>query len=236
MRLGKSGSNYGLSISVIVHILIMAIPVSLAVVQKFDEVELFVMEEERPVIQQTKAVKHKMPEVVKVTKEEIKREEIPQKIEEKPVIKEEVIEPQIISHNPESIPLPPSVSSNPPVAYVREVASAPQISLPPQQTSQPHEVEFGTAEGPKFLHRELPVYPMIARRLGKEGEVVLRLTLDERGNLLNVEVVKNAGYGFTEAAVEAVKRSTFLPAKKDGRTIVSRAILPIRFMFRRIDD
>ena len=74
---------------------------------------------------------------------------------------------------------------------------------------------------------------MIARRLGKEGGVVLRLTLDERGNLLNVEVVKNAGYGFTKAAVEAVKRSTFLPAKKDGRTIVSRAILSIRFMFRR---
>lgn len=218
MRLGKLGSNYGLPISVIVHILIMAIPVSMAVVQKFDEIELFVMEEERPVIQQIKAVKHKMPEIVKVTKEEIKREEIPQKIEEEPVIKEEVIEPQIISHNPESIPLPPSV---------------PQISLPPQQTSPPHDVEFGSAEGPKFLHRELPIYPMIARRLGKEGEVVLRLTLDERGNPLNVEVVKNAGYGFTEAAIEAVKRSTFLPAKRDGRTIASRAILPIRFMFRR---
>ncbi|MFA4911273.1 MAG: TonB family protein [Desulfobacteria bacterium] len=206
-------NNSGLLISGILHVLIMAIPVSMAVVQKFNEVELFVMEEERPVIQQIKAVKHKMPEVVKVTKEEIKREEIPQKIEEEPVI----------------IPLPPSVNSNPPTAEVREVASVPQISLPQQQTSQPHDVEFGTAIGPKFLHRELPAYPMIARRLRKEGEVVLRLTLDERGNLLNVEVVKNAGYGFTEAAVEAVKRSTFLPAKKDGRTIVSRAILPIRF-------
>ncbi|MBI4621145.1 MAG: energy transducer TonB [Desulfobacterales bacterium] len=210
-------SNSGLLISGIFHILIMTIPVSMAVVQKFNEVELFVMEEERPVIQKIKAVSHRMPEVVKVTKEEIKREETPQKIEEEPVI----------------IPLPPSVNSNPPIAEVREVVSATQISLPQRQNSQPHDVEFGTAIGPKFLHRELPIYPMIARRLGKEGEVVLRLTLDERGNLLNVEVVKNAGYGFTEAAVEAVKRSTFLPAKKDGRTIVSRAILPIRFMFRR---
>ncbi len=96
------------------------------------------MEEERPVIQQIKAVKHKMPEVVKVTKEEIKREEIPQNIEEKPVIKEKVIEPRIISNKTESITLPPSVNSNLPIAEVREVASAPQISLPQQQTSQPH--------------------------------------------------------------------------------------------------
>jgi len=213
--------NTGLLISGILHILIMAIPVSMAVVQNFNEVELFVMEEERPVIQQIKAVKHKMPEIVKVTKEEIKREEIPQKIEEEPVIKEEVIEPQIISHKPESIPMPPSVSSNPPVAYVHEVASGP-----------PHDVEFGTAIGPKFLHRELPAYPMMARKFGREGKVVLRLTIDNRGNLLNVEVTQRAGSGFTEAAIEAVKRSTFLPAKKDGRTIDSRAILPIRFMLR----
>jgi protein TonB len=205
----------------------------MAVVQKFNEVELFVMEEERPVIQQIKAVKHKMPEVVKVTKEEIKREEIPQKIEEEPVTKEDVIEPQIISNKTESITVSPSVNANPPTVEVREVVSAPQISLPQQQTSQPHDVEFGTAIGPKFLHRELPAYPMIARKLGKEGKVVLRLTIDERGNLLNVEIIKKADYGFTGAAVEAVKRSTFLPAEKDGRTIVSRVILPIRFMFRR---
>ena len=226
----------GLIISGIMHILILAIPVSFAVVQKVNEIELFVMEEERPVIQKIKAVRHEMPEVVKVTKEEIKREEIPIKEEpaiKEPVIKEEVIEPRIISNKTESITLPTSVNSNPPTAEVREVASVPQISLPQRQNSQPHDVEFGTAIGPKFLHRELPIYPMIARKLGKEGKVVLQLTIDESGTLLNVEVVKNAGYGFTGAAVEAVKRSTFLPAEKDGRTIVSRAILPIRFMFRR---
>jgi len=225
----------GLIISGIMHILILSIPVSFAIVQKFNEVELFVMEEERPVIQQIKAVKHKMPEVVKVTKEEIKREEIPIKEEpaiKEPVIKEEVIEPRIISNKTESITLPPSVNSNSPVAEVREVAFAPQ-SFASIGHSEPRDVEFGTATGPKFLHRELPAYPMMARKLGKEGKIVLRLTIDERGNLLNVEILENAGYGFTEAAVEAVKRSTFLPAEKDGRTIVSRAILPIRFMFRR---
>jgi protein TonB len=79
----------------------------------------------------------------------------------------------------------------------------------------------------------MPVYPMIARRFGREGKVVLKLTIDKDGNLLNVEVIDRAGYGFTEAAVEAVKKSTFLPAKKDGKPIASRALLPIRFQLER---
>jgi TonB family protein len=95
------------------------------------------------------------------------------------------------------------------------------------------ETRFGATIAPAFLHREMPVYPMFARKLGKEGKVVLRLTIDEKGNLLNVEVLEKAGYGFTEAAVEAVKKSTFLPAKKDGKRIASRALLPIRFQLER---
>jgi protein TonB len=69
----------------------------------------------------------------------------------------------------------------------------------------------------------------MARKLGKEGKVILRLTIDEKGNLLSLEVMEKGGYGFTEAAVEAVKKSTFLPAKKDGKGVGSRALLPIRF-------
>ncbi|NCP04473.1 MAG: energy transducer TonB, partial [Deltaproteobacteria bacterium] len=93
--------------------------------------------------------------------------------------------------------------------------------------------EFDSDSGPKFLHREMPQYPMIARRLGKEGRVILRLTIDEKGNLINIKVIENADYGFTEAAVEAVKKSTFLPAMIDGRPVTTRAVLPIKFTLRR---
>jgi protein TonB len=95
------------------------------------------------------------------------------------------------------------------------------------------ETKFGASVAPAFLHREMPVYPMMARRLGREGKVMLKVTIDEEGNLLDVKVIDKAGYGFTEAAVEAVKKSTFLPAKKDGKRIASRAFLPIRFQLER---
>jgi protein TonB len=99
--------------------------------------------------------------------------------------------------------------------------------------SYPIETRFGASVAPAFLHREMPIYPMMARKLGREGKVMLKLTIDEKGNLSDVEVIDKAGYEFTEAAVEAVKKSTFLPAKKDGKPIASRALLPIRFQLER---
>ncbi|MGC8938332.1 MAG: TonB family protein [Thermodesulfovibrio sp.] len=94
------------------------------------------------------------------------------------------------------------------------------------------DTEFGTAYGPKFIHRAIPVYPQIARRLGKEGRVILRLTLNEKGELINIEVIQGAPYGFTESAVEAVKKSKFSPATKNGKPVPCRAILPVRFVLK----
>lgn len=95
------------------------------------------------------------------------------------------------------------------------------------------ETEFGRSGAPVFLHRQMPVYPMMARKLGKEGKVVLRLHINERGKLLNIEVVEPAGYGFTESAIEAVKMSTFAPAYDNGVGIESKALLTIRFVIKK---
>ncbi|GLI52674.1 energy transducer TonB [Thermodesulfovibrio yellowstonii] len=94
------------------------------------------------------------------------------------------------------------------------------------------DTEFGTAYGPKFIHREIPIYPQIARRLGKEGRVTLRLTLNEKGELVHIEIIEGAPYGFTESAIEAVKKSKFSPAIKDGKPVACRAILPVRFILK----
>ena len=78
----------------------------------------------------------------------------------------------------------------------------------------------------------MPGYPALARRLGKEGLVVLRLTIDEHGTLTSLEVLEDPGCGFTAAAVEAARMSRFLPARVNGRPTACRALLPIRFELR----
>jgi protein TonB len=95
------------------------------------------------------------------------------------------------------------------------------------------ETAFGANGAPLFLRRHMPIYPMMAKKLGKEGKVVLRLFINEKGRLLNVDVVEPASYGFTESALEAVKMSTFTPAHENGVSIASKALLTIRFVLKK---
>ena len=94
-----------------------------------------------------------------------------------------------------------------------------------------HAVEstVGAMGGPQFIQRSVPRYPRLAQRLGVEGSVLLRLTIDASGKLSRVEVVNGAGNGFDEEAVQAVNRSTFAPAVQNGQPISCLALLKIRF-------
>ncbi|GAB6182409.1 energy transducer TonB [Thermodesulfovibrio hydrogeniphilus] len=188
--------------------LVFAIPISIGISEIYKEIELFVIDETDNV--------EKKQEIKKKSKiEQIVRRQPPQEVrEENPIKPLERIE----NMSPASLPA--------------EEEKKTEKSNPSSVVDR-YEGEFGTAQGPKFLHREIPVYPLMARRLGKEGRVLLRLTIDEKGNLVNVEVLEGACCGFTESAVEAVKKSTFIPAKIDGKPVLSRALLSIKFTLRR---
>jgi len=91
------------------------------------------------------------------------------------------------------------------------------------------ETEFGRSGAPNFLNRVSPKYPMLARRLGAEGVVKLKLFIDEKGNLTDIKVVNDPGNGLTEAAIDAIKKSTFSPAMQNSINVSSVAILNINF-------
>lgn len=95
-------------------------------------------------------------------------------------------------------------------------------------------VGFGGNENdPAFIVRAVPKYPVRAKRLGKEGTVLLLLTLNEKGRLVNADVVEKAGFGFEEAALSAVRQSVFRPARRDGHAVVCRVYLPIVFLLNK---
>lgn len=93
-------------------------------------------------------------------------------------------------------------------------------------------IGFGSPGGPRFLRRHLPEYPILARRRNKEGSVVLMVVIDAEGKLIKVDVVSTSDEVFVEPSLEAVKKSTFLPARRNGQPVMSRAILPIRFSLK----
>jgi len=91
------------------------------------------------------------------------------------------------------------------------------------------ESAFGSVGGPRFNHRVLPRFPRMARSQGREGTVVLRLSLDHAGRLLHVEVVSGAGHGFDEEAIRAIQKSTFSPAVRNGQPVGCLALLSVQF-------
>lgn len=89
---------------------------------------------------------------------------------------------------------------------------------------------IGETGAPQFIHREPPAYPFLARKLGKEGKVIVRLTLDESGRQKNIEIIEPGGFGFTDAAIAALKKSIFSPARRNGKSVASRVLVPVRFI------
>ena len=88
---------------------------------------------------------------------------------------------------------------------------------------------FGEVGGPRVLSMPPLHYPPHARRLHKEGRVLLLLELNGSGTLEEASILESAGFGFDEAAMQAIEEARFAPAEDRGRRVACRAILPISF-------
>lgn len=73
-------------------------------------------------------------------------------------------------------------------------------------------------------------YPKMAMKQGIEGVVYLELFIDENGNIRRVNVLKDPGYGFTEAAIAALDGITCKPALVNDKPVAVRFRYPIRFI------
>jgi len=77
-------------------------------------------------------------------------------------------------------------------------------------------------EPPRELANIPPQYPQAALRRGIEGEVMVRLLIDERGKVEDVQVLRVEGHSsFREAVLDVVHKWTFRPARHGGRPVKS---------------
>ncbi len=81
-----------------------------------------------------------------------------------------------------------------------------------------------------YAHTPRPEYPEQARREGREGRVLLRVRIDERGRSQSAEVHETSGSEILDlAAVEAIKRWRFRPARYGNEAVESWVKIPIHF-------
>lgn len=81
-------------------------------------------------------------------------------------------------------------------------------------------------EEAQALEEIIPVYPLRAEREGIQGRVVLLIKIDRNGQVVDTRVqsVNPAGFGFEKSALNAIRKSKFTPAKKDGIAVAQKRI------------
>ena len=81
-----------------------------------------------------------------------------------------------------------------------------------------------------YLHNPKPVYPALSRRMNEEGKVLLKVRVSGQGAALDVAISKSSGFPRLDAAaVDAVTRWRFVPARRGDEAVDSSVIVPITF-------
>jgi len=87
-----------------------------------------------------------------------------------------------------------------------------------------------------FAARELPVpvrtvSPQCPDSLkGTSGLVMVKVTIDEQGNVADTNVVKSSNAEFDRYAIDALKKWKFKPASEDGKAITISVTIPVKFV------
>ncbi|HEX6084075.1 MAG TPA: TonB family protein [Thermoanaerobaculia bacterium] len=118
---------------------------------------------------------------------------------------------------PEPAPEPVRPAAQPQVARVREGDLVP----------------IGT-EGlapPRLTRQAAVTYPPMARAARVQGTVITSVLVSETGAVIDVKVLRGVAQavGLNEAAVQAMRRSSFAPATKDGVRVKSYVTVPVDF-------
>ena len=90
----------------------------------------------------------------------------------------------------------------------------------------------GNAAQPNYNVNPKPPYPRIARRLGAQGVVTLRVFVRKDGSVGQAEVLRSSGFRMLDNSALKTVRSAwrFIPAQMDGLAIDSWVEVPIKFV------
>ena len=131
-----------------------------------------------------------------------------------------------------SQPLAQVTESKP--ANIESTENLAKVEQQDKATSHEKPVDEQVIEQPKFdvayLNNPAPVYPKMSRRQGEQGRVMLKVLVSENGTAEQVQLDTSSGYEkLDQAAIEAVKKWSFVPAKRSNQAISAYVLVPVKF-------
>lgn len=146
--------------------------------------------------------------------------------------------PQVAQQTPAATATQPTAQTPPPA---QQQAAAQPAAEPQAVPAQP--VVQRAREGdliptgtpglvpPRLVRRAIISYPPVARAQKVEGTVITNVLVSETGQVLDVKILRGTARSgaLNEAAEQAMRRSSFAPAMKDGVRVKSWLTVPVEF-------
>jgi len=127
-----------------------------------------------------------------------------------PAMPVEQTSPSVIETNSKPIAKPAATPANKPAT------AAPSYQSPSFNAS--------------YLDNPAPNYPPVSRRLGEQGKVLLRVQVAADGIADSVTLQTSSGSTrLDQAALAAVKKWRFVPAKRGGQAVSASVVVPVSF-------
>jgi len=107
------------------------------------------------------------------------------------------------------------------------------LDAPPPPPSGPKVVFIPYDDPPQALSPIRPSYPEIAQEAGIEGVVVVQAFIDKKGRVKETLILKGVpNTGLDEAAMEAIRKTRFRPAKQRERAVGVWISIPVNFKLK----
>jgi len=143
-----------------------------------------------------------------------------------------VVRPQPVRQKPVPVPKAPV----PVIETTTSTAPAPAtaIAAPPENkaaNAAPADESFSQARfDANYLRNPAPPYPSLSKRMGEEGKVVLRVSVNPQGTADSVDIKTSSGsLRLDESAQKTVHNWKFVPAKRGDTPVQSWVLVPIIF-------
>jgi TonB family protein len=135
-----------------------------------------------------------------------------------------------------SAPTPPSAPQ--PIAAAHESESAAENAKADATAAGGSLYGSRTPGSPLTGHEIIPALPQVFPDPavsrgdlppGVQGDVIVEVTIDQQGNVVETKLIQGIGYGIEDRVLATLRQWRFRPASKDGMTIASQHIVHFHY-------
>ena len=98
------------------------------------------------------------------------------------------------------------------------------VSCSPQNANKKNIQTLSGSQFPKIIHNEVPIYPDYARKNGIKGVVVVVVTVDQGGNVVDATIHESDHEKLDDVSIAAAKKCKFEPWTSENYTKIKMNI------------